>query len=229
MLYFPSTRIFDSVERAIVPNAVIDAEGAALIAIMSGGVFGVQLGDVTSGRQFAGVSLASVINPSSYAYIENITVAAGATYTLSLTNLANTLYVYDVTTSTAITLGTPGSTPNTYSISGTTITFAAGQVGHTAYIAYRYTPTVQQIRAIQGDEPAGRAAMFTLGSVGVVTRGDVMTSQFDTSVNWNAANPVVTLGAGGLFTIGGTGTVVPGYVTSTPTPDSPYLGLHFSA
>lgn len=229
MLYFPNTRIFDSVERPIAPSQTIDAEGAALVVSMSGGAFGVQLSAGTSGEKFAGVSLASVINPSSYANVEDITVGAGATYTLALTNLSNTLFVYDLTTSTVIAAGNPGTTANQYSIAGTTITFHSGQVGHSVRIAYRYTPTVQQIRTIQGDEPAGRAAMFTLGSVGVITRGDVMTSQFDTAVNWNAANPAVVLGANGLFTIGGTGVAVPGYVTSVPTPDSPYLGLHFSA
>lgn len=230
MLYFPNTRIIDSVERAIVPSQVVDAEGAALVAVMSAGIFGVQLGSATATDKFAGVSLSSVINPTRYAYVEEFVVGAGATFTLALAPLANTLHVFNVTTSTVQVAGTPATTANQYSITGQVITFHAGQVGASLRVAYKYTPTIQQIRSIQGDEPAGRAASFTLGSIGVITRGDIMTSEFDSAVNWNAANPTVVLGAGGQFTIGGTGVAVPNsFVTSIPSPDFPFLGLRFSA
>ena len=229
MLYFPKTRIADSVERAIATGQTVDVEGCALVAVLSGGVFGVQKGSDTSTDKFAGVSLASTINSTAYAYVEDVTVGAGATYTLTLTQQANTLLVWDITANAALTQ--VGTTPNAgeVKVAATLLTFHAGAIGHALRITYKYTPTVQQVRAIQGDEPAGRAASFSMGTVGVITRGDVMTTEFNTAVNWNVANPVIALGASGQFTIGGTGAVVTGYVTSVPTPDSPYLGLHFSA
>ena len=64
MLYFPNTRAFDSVERAIAAGSVVDAEGAALIAVLSGGVFGVKKSTGAANEKFAGVSTCAVMNPS---------------------------------------------------------------------------------------------------------------------------------------------------------------------
>lgn len=228
MLYFPNTRIMDSVERAITAGQTVDVEGCALVAVLSGGVVGVQKGSVTATDKFAGVSMAAAINPSLYAYVEDVTVGVGATHTL--TNVPSGAFlVYNQTGSAALTQ--VGGAPNAgeVKVAGAVLTFNAAQVASVVRISYKYAPTMQQIRSIQGDEPAGRAATFTMGSVGVATRGDIMTSEFDAAVNWNVANPIIALGASGLFTIGGTGAVVTGYVTSVPTPESPYLGLHFSA
>ena len=230
MLYFPNTRIFDSVERAIYPGQTVNYEGQPLIAVESGGSFGVQPCAGNAGERFAGVSLAQVITPTSFANVEQPTVGSGLTYTLAYTPTSG-VYIYDVTAAAALTTHALALTgTGQYNITGTTLTTYSDTVGHVLYIAYRYSPTLNQIRFQQGDEPAGRAAAFTLGSIGVITRGDIYTDQFDTTAAWSStASPAVTLGASGLFSIGGSGTVVNGYVTSIPSASSPFLGLHFTA
>lgn len=234
MLLFQNSRIIQSTERPVAAGATVTAEGQALVATNVGGVFGVKPSTGAAGEIFAGVSLAQQLTPLYLPAVERLTVTAGLTVTVRSTPVGGTLRVYNVTKGAVVAAGVAAGN---YSIVGNVITVVAG--GATAAadvleVGYRYSPTTLEAKAIQGDIPAGGAASLTLNSVGAILQGDVYTTEFDTSVDWTAANPVITLGANGLFTIGGAGAVVPNaYIVKVPSAGSiatgdSVLGIHFS-
>lgn len=92
-------------------------------------------------------------------------------------------------------------------------------------VTYRYSPTVAQSRAEQGDEWPGAPLTSTLGHVGVILRGEVFTNAFDTTCDWT--NPVkVYITTGGLFTTtSGSNTQVPCVVTQLPSTGNGFLGI----
>jgi hypothetical protein len=105
-----------------------------------------------------------------------------------------------------------------------------GTVGHTVNVTYRYTLTVPEARAMNGDVIPGNYAGLTTGSVGVIQAGTIYTDQFDSAVNWQAAT-AVELGASGILTNqgGASNVVVPCTIIAIPTVDYPFLGLEFDA
>lgn len=230
MLLFQDSKIVQSVEQPVVIGSTITAEGQALVAAYASGVYGVKPSTGAAGEQFVGVAFSQQMTPLYLPNFESLTVNA-TTYqvTLAYTPAAGTLRIVNAS-GTVQTAGDPTTTANTYSITGNVVTFHSGQAGVVMTISYRYSPTTVQARSVQGDIPAGGSAGLTLNSVGVVTQGSIVTSEYDTSVNWGTgAAIIVTLGANGLFTIGGSGTVVPNaYVTKVPSAGDPYLGLHFA-
>lgn len=227
MLYFPKTRAQLSQEVAVAAGASITAEGCALVAATVAGVMGAQMGSATAGEKFIGVALSDTIALTSMTKTEKFVQGAGNTFTLNKTPTASTLYAYDITAGAVIPPGGGG-----WSLSNKVVTFQAGTVGHTIMVVYRYAPTVAEAQAIQGDVRPGGAAGALLNQVGVIKSGVVYTTEFDTSVDWMATSPAITLGANGRFTIGGTGAVVNGVVVQAPHADGPdggFLGIEFAA
>ena len=229
MILFPSSKIVQSTEMPVATGFTVTAEGAALVADRTSGVFGAKMSAGVANEQFLGVSLAQQLTLLYVPKVESLVQGAPNTITLAKAPASGSLRVVDATTGTVQTLGA-ATNANEYSIVGQVITLPAAQTGHTYTVYYRYSPTTVEARTIQGDIPAGGAASLTLGSVGVITQGTVVTSEYDTSVDWSVANPVVKLGANGLFTIGGSGVTVPNaYVTQIPSATDSFLGVHFSA
>lgn len=223
MLKLEKSVIRESVERAILAGSVIAAEGMALIADASGATFGVLPSAGTADDQFAGVSLSHTISPDYLPTIES-PLAVGVTLTLAKTPLAGSLRLVD-STGTEVTLGNPATTTSEYSITGNVVTLHVDQTDLVVTSSYRYSPTTVEIKALMGDAQPGGNASALIGSVGVIEKGDIFTTEYDTSVDWSA-NPTVALGANGQFTVGGSGAVVPNcYVLQVPSADSTFLGL----
>lgn len=228
MLDLTRTRIARSVERPVAVGVTITDEGQPVVADSTGSVFGVKPCTNTAAEQFMGVSLSQQMTPLEFPKIEELTVS-GLVVTTAKTPLAGTIRVYNVTKAAVVTAG--GAAGN-YGISGSTITIVTG--GTTVNtdvlrVSYRYAPTTLEARSLQGDIPPGGAASLTLGTIGVIEEGDIYTTEYDTSVDWTANPVIVTLGASGVFTIGGTGTAHPGIrVINVPTSADPYLGLRIA-
>lgn len=239
MLHFELSKLLQTIERPVAAGATVTQEGSALVWDAVNG--GVKPSTGAAGEIFAGVSFSQQMTPLQFPQYDSLTATAPAsgqpTVTTSYTPLAGTIRVYDVTTGTVQTAGTPATTANQYSISGGVVTLNAAQAGHTIEVSYRYAPTTYQVLAIQGNIPPGGSSALTLNSTGVVIWGDVVTTEFDTSVDWTSVSEStpVTLGANGLFTIGGSGTpLTSAYVTQLPTSGSmqqglSLLGLHIKA
>lgn len=230
MLNFADSKIMQSTERPVATGYTVTAEGAALIQDAVNG--GVRMTAGVSTEIFAGVSLSQQLTPLAFPRLEALTVD-GALYTVTLfgTPISGTLRVVNAAGS-ALAAGTPTSDATKYSISGNVITVNSTLAATTITVSYRYVPTTVQAKYLQGDIPPGGAASLILDSVGLITSGDIVTSEFDTSVDWTSVNASthIQLAAGGLFTVGGSGAVVPNsYVYKLPTTSYNWLGIRFVA
>ncbi|WYW02511.1 virion structural protein [Pseudomonas phage vB_PpuM-Lauda] len=129
-------------------------------------------------------------------------------------------------TKTTLTAG-DAATAGKFSLAsdGKTVTLNAAQKDQAIQAGYRYTPTVVEAASLQGEQSAGRTAAAFLGITTAITKGELATSEFDTNVDWSPET-VVTLGANGLFTSGGNGTVLQGVaVLKGPDEGYPFLKL----
>jgi hypothetical protein len=230
MLMFQKSRFDVSREHPVATGSTITAEGACLVWDNQAGP-GVKLGTGAANEKFAGVALAHQLTPLALPMVEDV-VLSGTTASYSKQIVTSSIRAFDVTAGAAITVvsGAPGAGQLGYNNTTKVITYADGtKTGNTIRLYYRYVPTTLEALAAQGNIPAGGGAALYLGTIGVVTNGVVYTSEFDGTVDWTAANPVVKIGAGGLFTIGGSGGgVANANIVSIPTPDSPWLGLSFA-
>jgi hypothetical protein len=164
----------------------------------------------------------------SFPKVEDFVVSGGAntTITLARTPQASTIAIYNVTDATALTVTTD------YTLSGATVTWVNSQANDTVRVFYRFAPTTVEAQAIMGDIRPGGAPGSLLGQVGVAKSGVMYTSEYDTSVNWLAANPVIKTAANGRLTIGGSGLTIRGWVVQAPHsngPDGAFLGIEFNA
>ena len=221
MLYFPNGRDYISQEFPVSAYATIAAEGVALVADNANGVFGVKPSAGTAGEKFVGVAVSQQISISSVARVESHIVPATNVVLLDRAPSAGTLSVYNKTTGAVV----PASGGSNWTLTGRQLTLPAGMAGHEVEAYFKYPVTMNESRSLQGDTFPGGAAGFLVGQCGAIRNGTIYTSEFDTSVNWNVANPTVTLGANGQFTIGGSGAVVPAVVVNSPSAGQPYLGL----
>lgn len=220
MLYFPNTKANISTEFAVASGSTIDAEGMALVASTASGVFGAKEAAGSSSEIFLGVSVSQQMNLNKASKKEDQIQGATDTLTLAFTPNAGTVAVYDVTAGALLVVTT------NYTIAGNVITMNSATRGHEITITYDYTPNANQARALQGDIYPGGPAGAALGQIGCIRNGIVYTDQFDTSVDWTVANPVVRTAASGQFTTAGTGVVLSRVsVIAAPVAGFAYLGL----
>jgi len=102
---------------------------------------------------------------------------------------------------------------------------ATAAAGAVVTIAYTYTPTLLEARTL-----VGTTIDFTTldagADVGVGKEGVYFTSNFDTTAAW-AVGAAVKTGAGGKFTVGGSGADTGGIVVSVPRDGETFLGIEF--
>lgn len=225
MLYLPSTKFHDSGESVVAPGAIITDEGAALVRAAGASSSGVTVSQGTSGEIFAGFSIAGVsaapFAPADTSKSETFTVPSSGSIALAFTPISGQVFVFDNTTGAAVAI-TGGVTLTNNVIAGLT-------AGDSVSVTYRYTLTVTQLRALQGDVQPGGYAGAQVGQIGVGRRGTIFTDRFDASKNWT--NPAsINLAAGGILTVAGSGVALVGaYVVNVPSVNIPFLGIRFSA
>lgn len=221
MLYFPNGRAYVSVELPVAVGSAIAAEGQALIGdTAAGGVFGVKPSTGGSTDNFVGVAVGTPMPLSFMSKVEEGVQGGGNTFTLARTPASGTLSVWNITAGAVVAPGGGG-----WTLAGNVVTLQAGTAGNSLRFTYRYAPTVNEARAIQGDIFPGGPAGLVVNQIGVIKNGIVYTTEFVSSDNWHAANPTVRVGANGLFTTAGSGTVVPCSIVAIPSVEAPYLGL----
>lgn len=221
MLDFTRTSVVEARELPTVNTTSITAEGQALVVDYTGGVCTLKASAGTGGEIYYGCSLAQQLT---LLELPEIVVDVVATsYTLPHTPIGGSIYIYNVTAGSEITFNA-GAGSGQYNIVGNVLTFNAAQVGNTFRAQYRYVPTTLEAQTIQGSIPPGGAASLLLNSMGAIIKGQIATSNYDTAVNWNVANPVLTLGAGGRYTLGGSGGAVPGAkIINIPSSEDSFL------
>lgn len=225
-IYSPLSTVLRSAELPLTAAAVIAAEGQALVSTMVAGVPGVAPSAGTSGEKFAGfvntqTSAASFLQTTAVA-VEQFVLPSGKTMTLGKSPVASTTLVRNSAT---------GAIVASDSVTGAVVDMTTNGVAGTTYdVTYRYTLTVPQSRARQGDTTPGGYAGLTTGTVSVLQAGTIYTDQFSTLADFGPAAEKVVLAANGQLTsltINSSGTVISGAVRALPSVDFPWLGIEF--
>jgi len=207
-------------------------EGMALCAVMENGFScATILSSPGSSDIFLGFAYNYYTRPTQLIAVETFTVPASpGPYTITLSNTplnpttgvlvkdaSNNVFPYD---------STPDGTD--YNISGTTLTFNAADAGKVVTVTYAYSPSAAQIQYAFGDAFANASASAVTGTIGLIRRGLIYTTNFDPVQDY-LTNPTLRVQANGMVGVGGSGPLVNGYVYEVPSADNPYLGINFSA
>lgn len=227
MLIFDRTKVLESIEQPVQTGYSITAEGQPVVGDTTGGVFGVRPAGSLAGEIFYGVAWNQQMDILALPYYETaVAPTGGGTVNLSRTQIYASSMIIQVnkqggTAYTVITTGLPvAGTSVLVNLVNGTLTFASGDAGLSFFVGYRYAPSVAETLTVQGSSVAGGSAAFITGNTGVIRRGQVFTTEFDTSVDWSVANPVVRV-LNGLFTIGASGAIVPNCsIVNVPTGSS---------
>jgi hypothetical protein len=210
------------VEEPLDPSVVPSESGLAYIRVAgANGKAALKPSTGAASEVFAGVAiLDKIAAASSVRWMLPAVVPASSPYTVTLPDalgISNlTVYAADGVTALATTTD--------YTVAGNVLTFVAGHAGQTVYLCYNYTLSPTQLQ-FMGVSPIPSAASL-IGSI-AVAKGlvNAFVNNFDASKVF-AINDSVTLGANGLFTKGGTGTVI-GHVIGAPTAQDPFLGIEY--
>lgn len=214
-------------------------EGMALTAVMENGHQAANVAAAPGGTDvFLGFSFGYYTRPVSLVAVETYTVpAGGGTIALANSPLNGAsgagLRVYNNTAGSAITYNATAGT-GVYQIGGTgnqTLTFNAAQAGASVTVTYAYSPTVIQAQAMVGDGAYFGSAQPSdvTGTIGLIRRGLIYTSNFDPAIDFTAVNAALKVGANGIVSTAGSGPAINGLVYELPTADFPFLGINFSA
>lgn len=230
MLYFPQTRIELSVERPVAQGSQITAEGAALVGVLVGGVFGVKHSAGVAGERFTGVSINSVTALTQAPKIEEAVLGSTHAIVVGAEPIGGTVRVVVGTTVLAAAAAPSATEYAVDPLNPRRFLFDASFTGQKVTIVYAYAPTLAQAMALQGNVLPGGPAGQYLGQVGVVTRGDVFTDQWDTTADWSTAVGVV-LGANGKFapTANPANALQGVQIIELPSAQRSYLGLNINA
>lgn len=213
-------------------------EGSALVMILENGIGKVRPSQGLATEAFAGVSLGNPSLPTSVVRVESFTIPAQSPYTITLARavVGTPLVVVEAVPGGAVkvTLAANATASSTqYAIAGQVITLDSSFAGRTLRV--QYSAALGVAEAVQGDYgfDSNRVTDLTsVPAVGIFSVGEVFTNMFDPLSDWEtwvASSAPVRLGAGGKFTLIGSGAVVPAQVIAVPGVASGFLGLKISA
>ena len=229
MLLLNQTRIHASTERKLSAGAVLKSEGAALVATYEDNELRVKPSEGKADEVFVGVAISAIASVTVAPKIEELVINKdNATVELSRLPITDKDIAIKVG-ETAITVGASVAA-TTAKLEKLKLTFDDSLKGKTAVVTYRFSPNAEELYVVQGEQRPGVHVTTALGQTGVITAGEVLTSEFDVAADWTPkANGQldVHLGANGLFTTKTDGVKVNAVVTRLPVAGSPYLGLQF--
>ncbi len=103
-------------------------------------------------------------------------------------------------------------------------------VGNEVTVTYKYPLTVVQARALVGDvQPGGYSGAY-VGQIGLIKRGLIYTSEFDSSKDWAAATGIKLAAGGQVTDQSGSGVALTdALIVAVPGTEVPFLGIEFSA
>lgn len=218
----------------VVAGATIAAEGMAL-SLVDDGAGGTAVRPCTAAAEkFIGFSRSDNIRVATEVVVESITVpGGGGAVNLSFGNIVvGSSNAFNVTGAVALTLVGGAPAAGEYQINTTNgiITFNAAEAADVVTVTYRRTLTLEQIQMKYQSSLPNNIAMDWLGYMDVMGgEGNMYTDQYDTAfMNTYTPTTALRLGAGGLVTTQGAGTVI-GYVLAQPGATNPYLGIKYAA
>lgn len=238
MLNANKSRYERVIQRPVSNATLITAEGQALVAdpTVDGG--GVSASAGSGSEVFVGISYSQQRSLNAISYVEEVIVASDGKFSLGNVSTGAAFRKFWLKSvdglsqsALALTAAAPGSPTigETEHASGQqNFTTNVGLAGRTIVAQYRFAPSAVQAQMIQGDVLPGGDSGLILNSVGVITVGDVYTTEFDPAADWPAGG-VLRTNAAGLFTLGGSGPICTGArMISKPNAASPFLGISLS-
>ena len=219
-----------AVEKAVATGATVAKEGLALIAVMEGGVEKVKPSTGAADEKFVGFSLLTNITPDVLNNFVEATIPAASPYTVTIEHsniVSGQIVANDLTAGGQLTLGDPATNDDQFSFNNGVLTFAAARANHVIVIGYRYYPTVLEAQSTyyEGSINNGAAQLFNRVAV-AVGPGEFYTTEYDVTTDWTSVTDV-RLGANGIITGAGSGTVISDRVVSVPGLGSAFLGIAF--
>jgi hypothetical protein len=233
MLDLTRTRIYDSIEYPLASYGNQFEDGTALCGTLASGQMSATVfGSASASNIFLGFAYSTFTTPATNSSVNTYTVPSSAPYTITLpqTPVAASVLVYYNSNNASFTSETTTSgvtAAGTYNVTGAVVTFDSADAGATVTIVYTYNLTVIEALALVGTGVPGSVWPSNVtASIGVIQRGVVYTSIFDTSVNWNTQTSMV-VGANGVITsASNVGAPVSGYVYEVPSVSSNFLGVY---
>ena len=187
---------------------------------------------------FVGFAIGEIAAPKTLVAVETFSLVHHATEKRTFTlehSYANSGRAYSATQ--AFTEDANTDTAYDWSASGTTLTVKPHTSGADLAFTfiYRYTPTVIDIRRVQGDVHPGQHVTLDRGEVGVIEAGSILFDMFDTTKDWSAVSDALflTMGTGGRVTTGtDVSARIRGVITRRPfhsdNAETALMGLSFS-
>lgn len=230
MLNYKHTQLFDTVQRDVLPGAALVEDGIAAVYTREApnGELTVKPSTGAADEIFAGFTLNSNIPGTFRPNVEEGVVAG--VINLARVPVASQILVKIDGTAVTVEAGTAANaaaTKITLTVDGDLIPHA-DHSGKSYFVQYHYELTASELRTETGDVWGGvnNTAGAQFGKTGLVVRADELsTNMFDASADWSSViNP--RLGANGMLTAGGTGTVLKNiFVLAAPNGDNAFLKL----
>lgn len=235
MLNLSFCKIRVSATRPLAVGQTSLDEGLALMAVRdSTGTLTVKPTSGTSTDEFAGFSMSERQLPTIFpqVFVGNVVLLSTGVYGVQLPRaIVGTPRVSYTSNNTGLTSNS-GLAAGQYFATATPgqVTVNAGDLGKSLTIIYNYSPTIQDMFYLGGDNsPTTFTTMAgVIGATGVIESGEVYTSYYDTSIDWLSWTPTVGLKGvanGIVTTAAGTGATIKGRVVMTPNTDFPFLGI----
>lgn len=224
-----------SLIRQLTTGENLVQEGQAIVSVFENGIETVKPATGVANEAFMGFAVSESLVPTVGKMNEAFTIP-GSPYTITLSKDIKTAnpfgFIVVATNGTRkvikLTAGTASATEVV--ISGRNVTFAAADTGLKVYAIYDYDITVaealykHEVNAFASFNPDVR-------DIGVFYEGELHTSMYDPSVDWSTFNAVtnkIKLAAGGVLTLGGSGTAIDWVVTALPEVNNGYLAVRKS-
>ena len=207
-------------------------EGNAMVGKLENGKLAISPSTGVGNEAFVGFSIQRGSTPTVVPNVERFVVPATGPYTITTSKSRDTasglgVFLVDLVTNARTPL-TAGSAANAteYSVAGNVITVNSAQAGKTVEVLYRYPISLAEAM-LKFAFDAFQPATASLEVMGVISEGEVYTDRFEFTSDWNSWVPgqAIKLGAGGVVTLGGTGTAINAIVVQVPGVGSGMLGL----
>lgn len=227
MLNLKFTRIIETTTRNVVSGVNVDEEGMAMVFEKEGLETKVRPSTGVSGELFAGVALGRSCYPYYLPMVQTGLIEDDGVVSLLRDPIDTQTMIKvegDSVPKHIITSGNP--TAAQVLLDGVNAIFNVADKGKKYIAQFKYVPSAAESRiASSGDTHYAPVVSSSLRSVGLLRKGDISTSNYDASVDWSTVL-TVNLGANGVFTSGGTGTLVPNAVVlNVPNSENAMLTL----
>jgi len=210
MLNYKKTRIQSTGSLPLVDGAIVAAEGQALVMVRTPEGAEAQPSTGANGETFLGFAYNRVAMPARLGHAENIVIDASKPLELPRMPLANMLGIFiDGAKATIESTETP-SAAGAVGFSEGKLYFHSGDDKKPGRVQFQYEPTLQEAQAYGERVDLGTATPTEVsGATGYINGGEISTTEWDPTANWSDTSVKhPTLGANGLLTIGGSGTLL---------------------